>query len=83
MSKFQEIETTIREAITGSEVHILDPRNDGVHLEALVISAAFEGKSLIEQHQMVMNPLKEHFKTTLHALGLKTFTPEQWEKKKK
>ena len=72
----------IKEAIPDAKVYILDPRLDGVHLEALVISSTFAGKTLIQQHQMIMLPLKDHFTSSLHALGLKTFTPDAWEKQK-
>ena len=82
MSLYSEIRETITQNILESEVHILDPQNDGVHLEALVISSEFRGKSLVQQHQMVMLPLSQQFKNSLHALGLKTFTPESWEKQK-
>ncbi len=75
----REIQKTIEEAIAGSTAHVLDPMNDGQHLQALVISPAFEGLSLIKQHQMVMRPLKEAFTQYVHALGLKTFTPQKWE----
>ena len=82
MSTFAEIKETITQSIPEVKVHILDPMNDGVHIEALVISAEFNGKSLVQQHQMVMLPLSKQFSSNLHALGLKTFTPESWEKQK-
>jgi len=64
--------------IPDAEVHVLDPMNDGQHLEAIVISPSFEGKMLIAQHKMVMGPLREALKVQVHALGLKTFTPARW-----
>lgn len=82
MSVYTEIKEAITQSIANAEVHVLDPQNDGVHLEALVISAEFSGKSLVQQHQMVMLPLSGQFNSSLHALGLKTFTPESWEKQK-
>lgn len=82
MSVFTEIKEAITQSLPKAEVHILDPMNDGVHLEALVISDEFSGKPLVRQHQMVMLPLSEQFSSSLHALGLKTFTPESWEKQK-
>ncbi|MCB1135064.1 MAG: BolA/IbaG family iron-sulfur metabolism protein [Chlamydiia bacterium] len=83
MELFQEIAETIRAAVDAdAEVHILDPRQDGVHLEALVISQSFDGLSLVKQQQVVMKALKEHFATSLHALGLRTFTPAKWHEQK-
>ena len=75
-----QIKRIIEEHVPDSQAIVLDPYNDGEHLQALVISPEFEGKMLVKQHQMVMKPLKEAFATTVHALGLKTFTPSEWEK---
>ena len=77
-----DIKSTIEKAIPDSTAHILDPMNDGAHLQAFVISSTFEGMLLVKQHQMVMRPLKEAFAESVHALGLKTFTPRKWEEKK-
>lgn len=78
----EEIKETVLEVLPGAEVQVLNPRGDDVHLEAIVVAEQFRGKTLINQHKMVMNPLKEHFHTSLHALGLKTFTPEEWAERK-
>jgi len=78
--KAQEIKETIEAAVPSATVHIYDP--DGEHFEAMVISPDFQGMPLIKQHKLVMNALKERFATDVHALGLKTFTPEKWEKNK-
>ena len=75
----QEIKTIIQQALPDADVYVLDPQNDGQHFEAIVVSPSFEGQSLVKQHQAVMKPLKESFETTVHALALKTFTPEKWE----
>ncbi len=81
-AKLMEIRQMIEAAVPQSTAHILDPMNDGEHLQAIVISPAFAGLPLIKQHQMVMRPLKEAFAGRVHALGLKTFTPEKWESEK-
>lgn len=78
-----EIKQTIENAVPDSTAHILDPMNDGQHLQAFVISPAFDGMMLVKQHQMVMKPLKQAFHESVHALGLKTFTPDDWESQKK
>jgi stress-induced morphogen len=44
-----------------------------------VISAAFEGKSRVQQHQMVYGSLGDLMQGAVHALALRTFTPQQWE----
>lgn len=74
-----EIKTTIESHVPNSRAIVMDPMHDGEHLQAIVISPEFNGMMLVRQHQMVMKPLKEAFATSVHALGLKTFTPERWE----
>lgn len=74
----EEIKQTILKALPDAQVIVEDPMEDGVHLEAIVISPSFEGKSLVQQHKIVMQSLSEHFQATLHALSLRTLTPEQW-----
>jgi acid stress-induced BolA-like protein IbaG/YrbA len=72
-----EIATIIRGHIPDAEVHVLSP--DGVHFQAVVVSASFEGQPLVRQHQAVMNALKDQFDSErVHALQLKTFTPDRW-----
>jgi len=73
-----EIKQTIEVSVADSTAYVLDPMNDGQHLQAIVISSTFEGISLVKQHQMVMKPLKDAFAQSVHALGLKTFTPKKW-----
>jgi len=48
---------------------------DGVHFEARVVSASFEGKSTIQRHRMVYATLGEHMGREIHALGLRTEVP--------
>lgn len=77
----REIQHLIEKALPGAQVMVQDLVGDGDHLQAIVISDRFEGKTLLQQHQMVYTPLRETLKDRLHALGLKTYTPEQWKKK--
>lgn len=77
----KEIETILFNAFPGGEIVVQDLVGDGDHLQAIVISDLFQGKTLLEQHQMVYAPLREKLKEQLHALALKTYTPEQWKKK--
>lgn len=73
-----EIKKVIEEAVPQSTAHVLDPNNDGQHFQAIVVSPTFEGMMLVKQHQMVMAALKEAFVEAVHALTLKTFTPQKW-----
>jgi len=67
-----EIENMIKEAIPDSIVVIEDLRGDGDHYSAHVKSELFNGKSKIQQHQMVYKALKGKMGQELHALALKT-----------
>ncbi|RKH61489.1 BolA family protein [Corallococcus aberystwythensis] len=69
------------EALPGSEVEFNDTTGTGDHFEARVVSPAFTGKTMVEQHQLVYAPLQQWLKSgELHALALKTYSPEQWKK---
>jgi len=66
-----DIKQLIEQGLPGSDVNVLG--DDGQHFEAIVISTAFTGKSLIEQHRMVKATLGDKFSSgELHALSLKT-----------
>ncbi|PPR23816.1 MAG: hypothetical protein CFH40_00992 [Alphaproteobacteria bacterium MarineAlpha10_Bin3] len=67
-----EIEQMIKEAIPDAEVQIEDLRGDGDHYAAYVRSAAFKGKSRVQQHQMVYKALQGRMGNELHALALQT-----------
>ena len=78
----EDIKNTIESSIENATAYVLDPMNDGQHLQAIVVSPVFNGMPLVKQHQLVMNSLKDAFAQSVHALGLKTFTPEKWELEK-
>ncbi len=71
-----EIEDLIKGAIPDARVTIEDLRGDGDHYAALVVSAAFKGKTRVQQHQLVYSALLDRMGTTLHALALQTDVPE-------
>lgn len=70
-----DIERMIKEALPDAEVRIEDLRGDGDHYAAYVVSTAFEGKSRVQQHQMVYRALQGRMGNELHALALQTATP--------
>ena len=75
-----EIRSTLEKTLPGSTINIQDLTGGGDHYQLLVISSSFEGKGLVEQHQMVYGALKEALGSErIHALALKTMTPKQWE----
>ena len=69
------IERMILEALPDAAVRIEDLRGDGDHYAAYVESAAFEGKTRVQQHQMVYAALQDKMGGELHALALQTSTP--------
>jgi stress-induced morphogen len=71
-----EIEALIRAAIPDAQVTIEDLRGDGDHYAATVVSAAFRGKSRVQQHQMVYAALQGRMGGALHALALQTSAPQ-------
>ncbi|PCJ98559.1 MAG: BolA family transcriptional regulator [Zetaproteobacteria bacterium] len=70
------IEEMIREGIPDATVRIEDLRGDGDHYAAYVESPAFEGKTRVQQHQMVYSALKDKMGGELHALALQTSAPK-------
>ncbi len=72
----EEIERLIREALPDAEVTIQDLAGDGDHYAARVVSAAFSGKSRVQQHQIVYKALQGRMGGELHALALRTAAPE-------
>jgi stress-induced morphogen len=77
----EEIRATLEKALPGSTIEMQDLTGGGDHWQLFIVSAAFEGKGLVEQHRMVNDALKEEMgDQRIHALALKTYTPAQWEK---
>ena len=56
----------------------LEVRGDGQHWEAVIVSKAFEGVPRVRQHQLVYAALGERMREEIHALSMKTFSPEEW-----
>ena len=74
-----EIEALIQAGVEDAEATVRRARgpHDDDHLEALVVSPAFEGVTLVKQHQMVHDALEGRLTRDIHALELKTRTPEE------
>ena len=70
------IESLIKETLPDAEVTIEDLAGDGDHYAAHVVSAAFEGKTRVQQHQMVYQALQGRMGGELHALALQTSVPK-------
>lgn len=64
----------------GIQTRYLTVTGDGRHFEAVVVSEEFAGKSRIARHQLVYQALGDRMREEIHALSMKTHTPEEWEK---
>jgi acid stress-induced BolA-like protein IbaG/YrbA len=72
----QAVEALIRAGIPDAEVQVT---TDGHHYEAVVVSAAFAGLTPIKKQRLVMDTVKGQLASgELHALSIKTLTPEEW-----
>lgn len=69
----------VRELIAaGIACEHLEVAGDGAHFEAVIVSAAFAGKSRVARHQLVNRALGPQMGNEIHALSMKTLTPEEW-----
>ena len=72
----EELKQVIESALPTEHVAVT---GDGRHFEATVVSTAFAGEAMLQQHRMVYDALGDRFQTqAVHALTLKTYTPEEW-----
>lgn len=73
----KEIERLIRTRFPDAQITITDLAGDGDHYSASVVSAAFRGKTRVQQHQMVYEALQGNMGGVLHALALQTSAPAE------
>ena len=72
-----ELKTYITNGLVCEHVEVLG--DDGQHFEALIVSPAFVGKNMVQQHQLVYQALGDRMRSEIHALSMRTFTPEAWQ----
>jgi stress-induced morphogen len=78
-----DIEAAIEDVIEDCEATVSRPRAvdqefEDAHYAAVVVSPAFEGKRLVQQHQLVYDALGDSMTTDIHAIELKTYTPDEY-----
>ena len=78
MFSAERIKELIEAGIEDCTADVRDDANDGQHFSARVVSSAFVGLNRVKQHQMVYGALGDHMKSDIHALALRTFTPDNW-----
>ena len=79
MLSAQQLESYITQYLTCEYLKVLG--DDGTHFEAVIVSEAFVGKGMVQQHQLVYAALGDRMRAEIHALSMKTYTPEQWHNK--
>ena len=72
-----QLEDYIKQGLNCDYVKVLG--DDGTHFEAVIVSSAFEGKSMVQQHQLVYGALGDRMRAEIHALSMKTYTPSKWQ----
>lgn len=65
------------EVVNESDQHNVPPGSES-HFKVVVVSDAFEGKSLVARHQFVYRLLEEELREKIHALALHTYTKKDW-----
>ena len=78
MLSAQQLETYITQHLACEYIKVLG--DDGTHFESVIVSDAFVGKSMVQQHQLVYAALGDRMRSEIHALSMKTYSPEQWKK---
>jgi acid stress-induced BolA-like protein IbaG/YrbA len=71
-----ELRNTIMNSLPCDHVEVLG--DDGQHFEAVIVSPQFTDKSMVQQHQLVHLTLGDSMRAEIHALSMKTLTPQQY-----
>ncbi|MFM1911306.1 MAG: hypothetical protein RJB18_697 [Pseudomonadota bacterium] len=77
MLSANELKTYITNGLACEHIEVLG--DDGQHFEALIVSPAFVGKNMVQQHQLVYQALGDRMRSEIHALSMRTFTPDAWQ----
>jgi acid stress-induced BolA-like protein IbaG/YrbA len=71
----QDLHRYIASGLDCSHLHV---EGDGQHFHAVIVSPAFEGRSRVQRHQMVYAALGDRMRAEIHALSMKTLTPQEF-----
>ena len=74
----EEVKRFIEEGMSCTHLEVM---GDGHHFEAVIVSAAFDGKNKVQQHQIVYRALGDRMREEIHALSMQTYTPADWAKR--
>lgn len=74
-----QVQSMIRAGLPDAEVQVQDLTGGSDHYQVVVVSALFEGKTLVQRHQLVYRALQQAMSSdAIHALTMKTYTPQDW-----
>jgi stress-induced morphogen len=76
------VKKLLTQAFPDADLDLVDMTGTKDHYQLRIVSAAFGGKSMIQQHQLVYQALGDAMSGPIHALALKTYAPEAWAKLK-
>lgn len=76
MLSAKQLESYITQNLACDYIKVLG--DDGTHFEAVIVSPAFTGKSMVQQHQLVYGALGDRMRAEIHALSMKTYSPQKW-----
>ncbi|MGD2138770.1 MAG: BolA family protein [Burkholderiales bacterium] len=71
----ETVKSYIKESLPCDHVEVV---GDGHHFEAVIVSPEFRNKNRVQQHQIVYRALGDRMREEIHALSMRTLTPEQW-----
>ena len=71
----ESVKTGIEAGLACEHLEVI---GDGQHFQALIVSAAFDGKSRVQRHQLVYAALGGRMREEIHALSMRTLTPQEW-----
>jgi len=80
MMPITEVRKLLEQAFPGDRIELSSRMGDDHHFELLIVSGRFKDKSMVEQHQMVYQALGSAMREAIHALAMRTYSPEQWQK---
>jgi acid stress-induced BolA-like protein IbaG/YrbA len=74
-----QVEAMIKAGLPDAQVQVQDLTGGGDHYQVVVVSSLFEGKRPVQRHQMVYGALQQAMASeAIHALSMKTYTPQDW-----
>ncbi|GEM80922.1 BolA family iron metabolism protein IbaG [Vibrio superstes] len=76
-----QVKKLLDDALQLEEIHV---KGEGSHYEVVAVDASFEGMSRVKKQQLIYAPLMEYIqRNDIHAVSIKAFTPEEWQRDKK